>query len=108
MYDPNLHFIDRNGFARHKDTGHLLGIEPAPPKRHPQEGSEFPKWVTPHHHHIHRVGDRLTTPKFAHFHVDREDGVTVLVKNAAEEAFALADPGSPHAPAMPHHGGDDD
>lgn len=103
MYDPKQHYIDpKTGFARDKTTGHMLGIEPAPPPRHPDEGAEFPKWVSPHPGHVHRLGDRISTPRFEHFFVDRADNVTVKVRDAAEEAYALADPASPHAPPHPH------
>lgn len=101
MYDPNLHYIDAKGFARDKKTNHLLGIEEAPPERHPEEGSEFPKWVSPHPNHVHRLGERVSTPAFDAFHVDRQDNVTVLVKDAAEEKLALADPHAPPKPAAP-------
>lgn len=103
MFDPALHYIDSKGFARHKDTGHLLGIEEQPPKRHPNEGAAFPKWVTPHPNHITRQGDRMSAPHFHpdHFHVDRTDNVTVQVRDADEEAFALADPHDPQAPPRP-------
>lgn len=101
MYDPNEHYIDAKGFARHKRTGHLLGIEEQPPARHPEEGAAFPKWVAPHANHVQRLGDRLSAPHFHpdHFHVDRSDNVTVLVRNAEEEAFALADPHDPRPAA---------
>jgi hypothetical protein len=74
--------------------------------------SEFPKWVKVHDSHIVRkesdVGvaidpatgaarqytalPHVSTPAWQDFHVNREDGsVTVLVKDAEEEAKALAD-----------------
>lgn len=97
-FDHENHTIDEAGFQRHKETGHLIGIEGAPPEKHPEAGSEYPKWVKPHHHHVHRHkleggGEHVSTPHFTQHHVRRDNGeVTVLVHTPEEEAVALADP----------------
>lgn len=99
MFDPKLHYYDAKGFARDKRTHHLLGIEEAPPPRHPNEGAEYPKWVTPHRGHVKGMGEGVSTPLFPDFHVNRISGdVTVLVHDAEEEARAVTDPNVP-APA---------
>lgn len=100
-FDHENHVIDETGFQRHKETGHLIGIEAAPPSRHPDHGGEYPKWVIPHHHHVHRHrhGDveHVSTPHFMQHHVHRDTGdVHVLVHTAEEEALARA---NPHAEA---------
>jgi hypothetical protein len=51
---------------------------------------EFPKWVVPHESHVHQAGDHLSAPLFPDHHVDREGKLTVLVRDADEEAKALA------------------
>ena len=93
-FDHENHVIDpASGFQRHKDTGHLIGIEGAPPAQHPDAGSEFPKWVMPHASHVvmHPIHGHVTTPHFAEHHVDRQSkDVTVLVHDAEDEARALA------------------
>ncbi len=43
---------------------------------------EYPKWVRPHRSHI--------APAFSEFHAHRDGTITVLVKNAEEEAMAHA------------------
>lgn len=53
---------------------------------------EFPKWVVPHDSHVVRQGEHLSTPHFPDVHVGRDSVVTVLVHDAEQEAFALADP----------------
>lgn len=97
-FDPKEHTIDPStGFMVGKDTGHLSGIM-SPPPVNPGVAIPYPKWVKPHANHVIRkqsagAPDHVSTPEFPDFHVNRGDGaVTVLVKNAAEEAKALADP----------------
>jgi hypothetical protein len=96
-FNHEEHYLDEKGFQRHKETHHLIGIEGAPPAKHPDDGAEFPKWVKPHPHHVHRQhrGDveHVSTPHFTQHHVRRDSGdVTVLVHTPEEEAKALAAP----------------
>ena len=49
--------------------------------------NEFPKWVAPHPSHV--VG--RVAPEFPDTHVDRDGGVTVLVRDIGEETTALAE-----------------
>lgn len=94
--DSNLHAIDPlHGFAVDKEGGHIIGLMQAPEKK--IDGPhEYPNWVVPHDSHVVRkVVDgapaHVSVPGFADFHVSREDGmVKVLVKDADEEAKALA------------------
>lgn len=53
---------------------------------------EFPKHVEPHASHIHKAPGtgHISTPGFSEHHVDRHDKLTVLVRDAEEEAKALA------------------
>lgn len=90
-FDHRHHYVDEKGFARHKETGHLIGIEPRPPEKHPDEGSEFPKWVTPHHSHVHRSPRGvISTPGFLQHHETRDGEVHVVVHDADDEARALS------------------
>ena len=50
----------------------------------------FPKWVKPHASQIDRTADHVSTPAFPDFNVGRDGEVTVLVKNADEEAKATS------------------
>jgi hypothetical protein len=97
MFDHENHFLDEKGFARHKETGHLIGIEGAPAEKHPDVGGGFPRWVVPHADHVVREqrGDieHISTPHFTQHHVRRHDGeVTVLAHTPEEAEFALAAP----------------
>jgi hypothetical protein len=97
------HEIDpRTGFAVDKDTGHIVGLMPAPPPR-VALGIEWPKWIVPHESHIVRrevegAPDHVSTPGYPDFHVNRADGVvTVLVKDEEDEKRATGEykaPGS--------------
>lgn len=99
MFDPKLHYYDQDGFMRDKKTNHMIGVQQAPPAHHPDEGAEYPKWVTPHPGHVKGTGDSLSTPLFPQHHVNRVSGdVTVLVHTAAEAALAAADPNAKPAP----------
>lgn len=51
---------------------------------------EYPKFVDVHPSHVVRTGDHVSVPNFSHHHVDRDGAVTVWVKDAEEEAKALA------------------
>lgn len=79
------------------------GLMQTPTPKHPNEGAEFPKWVKPDDSHIVRkevpgYPDAVSTPAWPQFHVSRDDGsVTVLVKDADEEACALAAAKPPEA-----------
>ncbi len=50
---------------------------------------EFPKWVEPDPSHIDRTNGNMTAPAFPEYHVDRTGKLTVLVRDADEEARAL-------------------
>lgn len=95
------HAIDpHTGFAVDKKTGvpvSLVGMPHLPVS--PE--TDFPKWVTPHESHVVvQDGGHVVTPLFADFHVSRLDkSVTVLVKDAEEEAKALAAKIEPKAEA---------
>lgn len=100
-FDHENHTIDPvTGFQIHKETGHRIGVDPAPPGP-VHNDADWPKWVKPHDGHVHRQrhGDgpeHVSAPHFPHHHVNRASGeVTVLVHTPDEEAVALADP---HAP----------
>ena len=97
-FDHENHIIDpATGFQIHKETGHRIGVDPAPP-RPVHADTDWPKWVKPHDNHIHRHGDHLSTPHFPSHHVNRDGGdVMVLVHTPEEEAAALADPLAPTA-----------
>ena len=56
----------------------------------PVETQEYPKWVEPHASHV-AIGRTIVTPAWDHFHVARDQSVTVLVNDADEEARALAE-----------------
>lgn len=84
------HEFAEHGFLRHSETGHLVGIEQKP---HPvaKEVVEFPKWVVPHDTHVSRdAHGHVSVPLFPGHHVGRDGVVTVMVKDADEEAKALA------------------
>jgi hypothetical protein len=94
-FDHETHTIDpATGFQVHKETGHRIGLDPAP-HRPVSEDAEWPKWVTPHPSHVVRkevpgAPDYLSVPAFPHFYVNRGDGeVTVLVHNEDEEKRAV-------------------
>lgn len=95
-FDPAIHELDAQGFQRHKETGHLVGIEQAPARKMENHGAEYPKWVTPHPGHIHHHPlSGITTPEWGIPHVERgTNEVTVMVNDAEEEARALAEPKS--------------
>lgn len=90
------HEIDTaTGFVVDKKTGIPIGLMSQPHLPVSLE-TDFPKWVIPDASHIVRkqvdgAPDHVSTPGFAEFHINRLDGVvTVLVKDAEEEAKALA------------------
>ena len=94
-FDHENHAIDpATGFQVHKETGHRIGLDPAPHLPVNQD-TEWPKWVVPHHSHVvskevHGAPEHLSVPAFPQFHVNREGGeVTVLVHNEDEEKRAI-------------------
>jgi hypothetical protein len=92
-FDHENHYLDEKGFARHKETGHLIGIEAAPPKKHPDEGGEYPKWVVAHTGHIQRgLRGGVSTPEFGEHHAARDGTVSVLVRDEEDELRAISDP----------------
>jgi len=52
---------------------------------------EYPKYIKPDASHIHTdAGGHVSVPLFPDHHVDRDGVVTVLVRDADEEAKALS------------------
>lgn len=109
-FDDKQHELHpETGFMVDKETGHHVGMVP-PPSAKSTLDPDFPKWVTPHEEHIVRktmgdgTPDHVSTPLFPDFHVDRvTKAVTVLVKDAEDEARALASPKEPKAAEAPEH-----
>lgn len=102
-FDHENHMLDPvSGLQVHKDTGHLIGIEQHPPQ--PSVGTEFPKLVEPHPNHVvWHSGNHVSTPNFLMIDRDRVTGIVkVMVHDATEEAFALADPHAPKVEAEHH------
>lgn len=57
----------------------------------PYEHQDYPKWVEPHASHlVVGANHHVSVPGFVEFFINRARNVTVLVKNEAEEAAALA------------------
>jgi hypothetical protein len=106
-FDQDRHEFDSNGFMIDKDTGHRVGLEPAP--RVSSQDAEWPKWVSVHESHIVRkeaspipfidpvTGYRgsndapvhVGTPDWPENHVNRDGSVMVLVRDEEEERRAL-------------------
>ena len=107
-YDPEQHDFDpKTGLLIDKETGHIIGLH-AKPEAPVAEGIEYPKWVAPHESHIVRTQREkdgpfhISTPAFVQSHVHRvTNEVTVLVKDAEEEALALAEFIVPTEPESP-------
>jgi hypothetical protein len=69
----------------------FMGLVPAEPAQHKDAGSEYPKWVEPHHSHVHHDAMGEVSVAGFDFHIDRATRkVTVLVHNFTEEAKATA------------------
>lgn len=90
------HIIDPvTSFAVNPDTGHPIGLVPAPIPVVSDE-RDYPTWVTPHESQIVRkqvdgAPDHVSTPGFEYCHVNRVDGsVTVLVHDEDEEKIATS------------------
>ena len=101
-FDSVHHTVDPvTGYHIHKATWHRVGIDPAPIAKHPEAGSEYPKWVTPHPGHVmhHPLYGHVSTPHFSDASVDRDGTIKVRVEDADEEAKALADPNAQSEPA---------
>lgn len=96
-FDAEKHDFDDNGFMIDRDTGHRIGLEPAP--RGNVQDEEWPKWVEVHESHLVRSGDGVVPPEWPEFHVRRDGVVTVLVKDEGEERRAV----EPKAVAEPEH-----
>lgn len=97
-FDPKEHELNEHGFAVHKESGHMVGIEQAPAKApHHLDDNEYPKWVHPHSSRIVRKNapnspEHVSVHGYEHVHVDRSDGaVTVLVHSAEDEDRAAAE-----------------
>lgn len=86
----------------------LLGLTPAEPAKHKNDGAKYPKWVVVHPSHLAEdATGTISVPGFGEFHKNRATGeVEVLVQDSAEEAKAkavkpLPPPDEPPAPAAP-------
>lgn len=90
-YDADNHEHDPvTGFLRHRQTGHLVGIEqaPAPVADVP---TDYPKWVEPHVSHIARQGEHIAVPGHE-WHIERgTNKVTVLVGDDEAERFVTTE-----------------
>lgn len=95
-FDSENHIIDpHTGFQLRKEDGGPVGLT-SPAIRSAHRGTEYPKYVKPHPSHIVRHNEHVSCPYFPEFHVDRDTKeVTVMVKDADEEAKALADKDAP-------------
>lgn len=71
----------------------LMGLTPAEPAKHKDEGADYPKWIAPHRSLVdHDEGGNVSVAAFQ-WNRDRHGNVTVMVHDAAEEARAtLAEP----------------
>jgi hypothetical protein len=103
-FDHENHTIDpATGYQIHKDTGHRIGLDPAP-ARAVDHDPEWPKWIPVHDSHVVRrkvdgAPDHVSVPAFPEYHVNRGDGlVTVLVRNEDEEKAATGEAKEPEAP----------
>lgn len=97
-------------FLRHPDTGHIIGVEQAPPSvitgapTHDEDGnpSQYPKWVVPDASWVQQdTTGRPMAPMLGEPHVDRAGNLTVLVQSKEEEerAMGAADKKDPNAVA---------
>lgn len=92
-FDPNEHYLDADGFQRHKETHHYIGIQGAPPPENPDAGGEYPKWVVPHQNHVHQRGEHISTPHFPEHYVNRANGEVLVLAHTEEDGKrAAADP----------------
>lgn len=81
--------VPMQGFLRDSETGHLKGIEQAPPVV--SFPGEWPKWVLVHESHVVKQGDNNEVVQgFEEAHRDRSNGkFSVLVRNPEDEKRAL-------------------
>jgi hypothetical protein len=81
--------VPMQGFLRDSETGHLKGIEQAPPAV--SFPGEWPKWVLVHESHVVKQGDNNQVVQgFEEAHRDRSNGkFSVLVRNPEDEKRAL-------------------
>jgi hypothetical protein len=62
-----------DGLLKDGTTGHLIGIEQAPFTAHPEVGSDYPKWVTPHASHVSMADNvGFSKPESGDFDTDNE------------------------------------
>lgn len=94
-FNHEEHFIDpASGFQKHKETGHMIGIEQAPARRVNHE-TEYPKWVKVHDGHVrrHQLTGQVTTPDWGNPDVNAAlNEIKVLVHNEDEEMRAMSAP----------------
>ena len=82
-FDPEVHAIDpKTGFIVDKEHGGVAGLVPAPVK---SVSTEWPKWVPVHASHL----DGGVAQAFLDTFTDRKGIVSVLVRDAEEEARRL-------------------
>lgn len=81
--------VPMQGFLRDSETGHLKGIEQAPPVV--SFPGEWPKWVLVHESHVVKQGEHNEVVQgFEEAHRDRSNGkFSVLVRNPEDEKRAL-------------------
>ena len=100
-FDPAQHEVDdKTGFHIHKETGLPVGMgsvahKPTDFDEKQPVSREYPSWVKVHRGHIVRAEGtgHISVPLFPEFHIDRvTQEISVLVKDAEEEAKASADP----------------
>lgn len=96
VYDPQNHTLDPvTGYARHADSGHIIGLEQAPLASAVVD-PDWPKWVDVHDSHVVRkhvygAPDSLSTPGWKDFHVGRDGKVQVLALNENDEKRASSE-----------------
>ena len=84
-FDPEVHAIHpQTGFIVDKEHGNIAGLVPAPVT---SVSTDFPKWVQVHASHI----EGGVAQAFAETFTDRKGVVSVLVRDAEEEAKAIAE-----------------
>lgn len=121
--DGSLLGTGPSDFLRHPDTGHIIGVEQAPPSvitgapTHDEDGnpSQYPKWVTPDTSWVQQdATGRPMAPMLGEPHVDRAGNLTVLVQSKEEEDRVMAaqsagenDPNAvaPYSPTTSNPGG---
>lgn len=121
--DVSLSGTGPGDFLRHPDTGHIIGVEQAPPAvitdapTHDEDGNpaQYPKWIVPDASWVQQdAAGRQIAPLLGEPHVDRQSNLTVLVKSKEEEDRAMgtkpsdadnANAVAPYSPTTSNPGG---